>query len=171
MMQGRGAFPGLSLLIRAGFVIQLQTDLLNFNLDLLKSDMPTCAAILSTPLHGRQGAWPCSGAHGSLPGLQNPRGKVQCHQCSWSVDGGITKAGSWGRRPESSGRVQTSGQNTCKRLCIPESWQLQKPQWNDRVNSQTPLALGLSFMSLTRPFNSLSLHFPHADTQHQECGL
>lgn len=38
MMQGRGALAGLSLLIRAGFVIQLQTDLLSFNLDLVKSE-------------------------------------------------------------------------------------------------------------------------------------
>ena len=35
----QGALARLSLLIRAGFVIQPQTDLLNFNLDLLKSDM------------------------------------------------------------------------------------------------------------------------------------
>lgn len=33
----QGALAGDSLLIRAGFVLQLQTDLLNFNLDLLKS--------------------------------------------------------------------------------------------------------------------------------------
>ena len=43
-----GALAGLSLLIRAGFVIQLRTDLLSFNLDLVKSEV--CCNFIHTPL-------------------------------------------------------------------------------------------------------------------------
>lgn len=117
----RSRFPRLWLL--------LQTDLLNFNLDLLKSDM-RCNFIHTPPPRSvtAEAKLPSSssGVWGPklLRGLQDPSGKISSAQCSWSVGCCmtrslwklVTKAGA-DRRCEGTGQYTTAPQPSRENIC------------------------------------------------------